>query len=153
MRYGSLGLCCRQGTSIAISIDNFTPAAWCSGSIAGRRRTIPRYRVAPHDSEGPYSEKGQGEGPELQSIDTTFCDSGSEIFFCSGYSAREVAQLHQKDTGETIYVNSVSRKIVRRDFKLATNAPVYYAVADSPVYTLISKDGKVVRAYWPTYDE
>ncbi len=50
-------------------------------------------------------------------------------------------------------MNSVSRKIMRKDFKLATNAPVCYGVAASPVYTLIRKEGKVVRAYWPALDE
>ncbi len=89
----------------------------------------------------------------MESIETTYCDTGAEIFFCSGYSAREVAQVHQKDSGGTIYVNSVSRKIIRRDLKLSTNAPVYYAVADSPVYTLLRKDGEVIRAYWPTLGE
>ncbi len=46
-------------------------------------------------------------------------------------------------------MNSVSRKIVRRDFKPATNAPVSYAVAKDPVDRLIRKDGQVMRAYWP----
>ena len=87
--------------------------------------------------------------PALESIEATATDAGGEIFFCSGYSAREIAQKHQKDSGGTIYVNSVSRKIVRKDFQLATNAPVYYAVAESPVYTVIERDGQVVRAYWP----
>ena len=85
-------------------------------------------------------------------METTLSDAGDEIFFCSGYSAREIAQKHQRELGGTIYVNSVSRKIVRKDFTLATNAPVYYAVSESPVYTLIRREGKVVRAYWPTLD-
>ena len=50
-------------------------------------------------------------------------------------------------------MNSVSRKIVRKDLKLATNAPVYYGVSANPVYTLIRKEGKVIRAYWPALDE
>ncbi len=86
-------------------------------------------------------------------IETTFSDGEDEIFFCSGYSAREIAQRHHRDSGGTIYVNSVSRKILRKDFNLATNAPVYYGVSASPVYTLIRKEGKVVRAYWPALDE
>lgn len=45
-------------------------------------------------------------------------------------------------------MNSVSRKIVNQDYQGASNATMYYAVADSPVYTLIRQDGKVVRAYW-----
>lgn len=110
---------------------------------------MARYRIEPHDEQ----EHPQGEGPELESIDSTFCDSGEEIFFCSGYGAREIAQKHRKDNGGKIYVNAVSRKITRRDYKLATNAPVYYAVASEPIYTLISKDGRVVRAYWPELDE
>lgn len=111
---------------------------------------MPRYRVEPHDAQEPFSEDGQGEGPELQSIETTFVDGESEPFLCSGYSAREIAQKYQAKHGGTIYVNSVSRKIVRKDFKLATNAPVYYGVASKPIYTLIRKEGKVIKAYWPT---
>ncbi len=114
---------------------------------------MPRYRLAPHDVQGPFSEKGQGEGPELTSIDTTACEDGGEIFYCSGFSAREVAQQRQRESGGTIYVNSVSRRIVRTGYEQATNAPVYYAVAKSPVYTLVRSDGSVCRAYWPSIDE
>ena len=96
---------------------------------------------------------GEGEGPALASIETTFSYGEDEIFFCSGYSAREIAEMHHCDSGGSIYVNSVSRKIMWKDFKLATNAPVCYGVAASPVYTLIRKEGKVVRAYWPALDE
>ncbi len=56
------------------------------------------------------------------SIETTFADGEDEIFFCSGYSAREIAQKYQRDSGGTIYVNSVSRKIVRQDFKPNLNS-------------------------------
>jgi hypothetical protein len=110
---------------------------------------MARYRIEPHDIQGPFSVNGNGEGPELESIKTTYTDDGGEIFFCSGYGAREVAQANQKENGGIIYVNSISRKIVRKDFNLATNAPVYYGVAKNPIYTLISRDEKVVRAYWP----
>jgi hypothetical protein len=110
---------------------------------------MPRYRVEPHDTQGPYSDTAGGEGPELESIATTFADGGGEIFFASGYSAREVASRHLRDSGGKIYVNSVSRKIVRSDFANASNAPVYYGVSATPVYTLIRREGKVVRAYWP----
>jgi hypothetical protein len=110
---------------------------------------MSRYKIEPHEIQGPFSEKGEGEGPALESIETTYTDEGEDIFYCSGYGAREIAQLHQKENGGTIYVNSVSRKIVRKEFDLATNAPVYYGVAASPIYSLIRKDGKVVRAYWP----
>jgi hypothetical protein len=50
-------------------------------------------------------------------------------------------------------VNSVSRRIVRRGYEQATNAPVYYAVAKSPLYTLARRDGNVCRAYWPSIDD
>lgn len=113
---------------------------------------MPRYRVAPHETQEPFSEGGQGEGPELESITTTFSDDGKEVFFCSGYSAREIATRHLKDSGGKIYVNAVSRKIIRGDFANASNAPVYYGVSAAPVYTLIRQDGKVVRAYWPELD-
>lgn len=110
---------------------------------------MPRYRAEPHEAGGSFREGSEGEGPLLESVETTFAGSGSEIFFASVYSAREVAQSHARETGGTIYVNSVSRKIVRRDFELATNAPIYYAVAESPVYTLIRRNGELFRAYWP----
>ena len=113
---------------------------------------MPRYTIQPHDVQEPFSEGGAGEGPALESYETTFADTGGEIFFTSGYGAREIAQKHQSESGGEIYVNSVSRKIVRKDFKLATNAPIYYGVAKSPVYTLLRRDDKVVRAYWPTID-
>ena len=110
---------------------------------------MSRYRIEPHEIQEPFSEKDQGEGPELESIATTCTDGGGEIYFASGYGAREIAEVHKKANGGTIYVNSVSRKIVRKEFELATNAPVYYGVAESPIYTLLRKDGKVMRAYWP----
>lgn len=113
---------------------------------------MPRYQVEPHDVEGPFSEEPGGDGPLLESIETT-CSENGEIFYYSGYSAREMAKRHQQESGGAIYVNSVSRKIIRKDFNLATNAPVYFAVAKTPVYTLIRKNGSVVRAYWPPLDE
>jgi hypothetical protein len=108
---------------------------------------MPRYRLEPHDTQGPPNDL-----PELESISTTFTDAGGAIFYASGYSAREVALRHLRDAGGRIYINAVSRKIVRPDFDTATNAPVYYAVAASAVYTLIRRDGKVLRAYWPELD-
>lgn len=126
---------------------------WLAEESPEWRGTMPRYRTEPHDVQEPFRESGQGEGPELESIETTFCEAEDALFFCSGYGAREIAQKHQGDSGGKIYVNSVSRKIVRKDYHLATNAPVYYAVADSPVYTLLRKEGQVLRAYWPTLDE
>ena len=114
---------------------------------------MPRYRVESHDAQAPFSENGEGEGPELCSLETTHAADDGEISFVSGYSAREISQRQQAEHGGTIWVNSVSRKIVRKDYQYATNAPVYYAVHPSPVYTLIRKDGKVVRAYWPALGE
>lgn len=114
---------------------------------------MPRYRVESHDVQEPFSEGGQGEGPELESIDTTFVDGEGEAFFTSGYSAREIAEVHQKESGGTIYVNSVSRKIVRKDLQHATNDPVHYCVAPNPIYTLLRREGTVVRAYWPDIRE
>ncbi len=106
---------------------------------------MPRYRLEPHGTPGAPVD----DVPELESITATFTDDGSAIFYASGYSAREVALRHQRDAGGRVYINSVSRKIVRSDFETATNAPVYYAVAASAVYTLIGRDGKILRAYWP----
>ena len=113
---------------------------------------MPRYRAEPYDGVESFSEGGEGNGPELESVETTRTDSGIDFFLASGYSAREVAENRRKAHGGTIYTNSVSRKIVRRDFQLATNAPVYYAVAESPIYTLLRKSGQVIRAYWPEMD-
>ena len=38
---------------------------------------------------------------------------GDELFFASGYSAREIAQKHAREFGGHIYVNNVSRAIKR----------------------------------------
>jgi hypothetical protein len=114
---------------------------------------MPRFKTVPHEVQGPFKKNGAGEGPELESIETTYADDGEEIFFTSGYSAREIAQRHHAEHGGTIWVNSVSRKIIRKDYQFATNAPVYFAIHNSPVYTLLERDGKVVRAYWPALGE
>ena len=78
---------------------------------------MPRYRTEPHDAQAPFRDPGQaeGDGPELESMDTTYADDGNEIFFVSGYSAREISQRRHQEQGGTIWVNSVSRKIVRHD--------------------------------------
>lgn len=106
------------------------------------------YRCAPHDVEGPFRHQGTGEGLELESIETTHAEAGDEVFFTSGYSAREIAQKRAREAGGQVYVNNISRSIKRRDLSV----PVAYAVAKSPVYTLRAPDGahaKVYRAYWP----
>jgi hypothetical protein len=106
------------------------------------------HRCRPHDGGGPFRHHGTGDGPELESIDTTFAESGGEVFFTSGYSAREIAQKRARETGGRVYVNTISRNIRRRDLSV----PVAYGVADSEVYTLRSPDawhGEVYRAYWP----
>jgi hypothetical protein len=108
---------------------------------------MPKYEIAPHDVQGPFSEDGEDEGPKLESIETTHVDGEGEFNYFQGYSARQMAERHARESGGTIYVNSISRKIVGKH--VGTNAPIYYAVADAPVYTLIRKDGKIVRAYWP----
>ncbi len=105
------------------------------------------HRCTPHDSPGPFSHRGKGEGPELETLDTTFADDGSEVFFTSGYSAKEIAERHQRETGGQIFVNNVSQRIKRRDLTV----PVAYAVSKSPVYTLRPADElhkEVFRAYW-----
>jgi len=106
------------------------------------------YRCAPHDVQGPFRHQGHEDAPELETIETTFSDKGGEVFFTSGYSAREIAQKHARETGGAVYVNNISRKIKRRDLTVS----VAYGVADSAVYTLRPPDGahdKVYRAYWP----
>jgi len=107
------------------------------------------YRCRPHDVQGPFRQSGVGEGPELDSIETTFADGGDEVFFTSGYSAREIAQTRARENGGQVYVNNVSRNVKRRDLSM----PVAYAVAKSPVYTLRGPDewhDQIYRAYWPT---
>ncbi len=106
------------------------------------------YRCTVHDVQGPFRSKGSGEGPELGSVDTTFSEGGDEVFFASGYSAREIAQKHARETGGHVYVNNLSRNIKRRDLSV----PVAYAVAKTPIYTLRAPDAwhqQVYRAYWP----
>lgn len=116
---------------------------------ASQRHTC--YRCLPHDVQGPFRQQGHEGAPALESIDTTFSEQGDEIFFASGYSAREIAQKHAKESGGQVYSNNISRNIKRRDLS-NTLAPVFYAVAKSPVYTLRPPDAlhdKVYRAYWP----
>lgn len=106
------------------------------------------YRCVPHDVQGPFRQQGHEDAPALESIDTTFSENGEEVFFASGYSAREIAQKHARETGGNIYVNNISRNIKRRDLTVS----VSYAVSPSPVYTLRGPDAlheKVYRAYWP----
>jgi hypothetical protein len=109
------------------------------------------YRCRPHEIQEPFRQQGNDEAPPLDSIETTAAEDRSEIFFASGYSAREIAQKHALESGGQVYVNNISRAIKRRDLS-NTLAPVFYAVAASPVYTLRPPDAlhdKVYRAYWP----
>ena len=106
------------------------------------------FRCVPHEHQGPFRNAQSPDAPPLESIETTFAEGGEEVFFTSGYSAREIAQKHARETGGRVYVNSVSRNIKRPDLSY----PVAYAVAESPVYTLRGPDewhDKVFRIYWP----
>ena len=106
------------------------------------------YRCMPHESQGPFRQQGHEKAPALETIETTFSDKGDEVYFTSGYSAREIAQAHARETGGQIYVNNISRNIKRPNLTV----PVAYAVSKSPVYTLKGTDewhDKVYRAYWP----
>jgi hypothetical protein len=106
------------------------------------------FRCAAHDVQGPFRQQGHEGAPSLESLETTYAESGEEVFFTSGYSAREIAQKHARETGAQVYVNNISRAIKRRDLSV----PVAYAVAKSPVYTLRAPDqwhAQVYRAYWP----
>ena len=100
------------------------------------------FRCAPHESQG-------SEGAtDFESISSTFADGGEEVFLTSGYSAREIAQKHARESGAKVYVNNVSRKIKRPDLTVS----VAYGVAKTPVYTLFPPDSnhdKVYRRYWP----
>jgi hypothetical protein len=106
------------------------------------------YRCVVHEVQGPFRQQGVEGAPELESLETTHSDSAEDIFFTSGYSAREIAQRHQREKGGQIWVNNVSRKIKRRELTVS----VAYAVCKSPVYTLKGPDeghDKVYRVYWP----
>ncbi|WP_447980609.1 hypothetical protein [Candidatus Nitrospira bockiana] len=109
------------------------------------------YRCVSHEVQGPFRQQGHESAPALDSVETTFSEGGDEIFYASGYSAREIAQKHAKEHGGQVYVNNISRNIKRRDLS-NTLAPVFYAVAKSPIYTLRAPDAlheTVYRAYWP----
>jgi hypothetical protein len=98
--------------------------------------------------QGPFRQQGHEDAPALESIETTFSDSGDEVFFTSGYSAREIAQKHARETGGRVYINNISRSIKRPDLTVS----VAYGVAKGAVYTLRGPDAlheKVFRAYWP----
>jgi len=104
------------------------------------------YRCRPHDGTGPFRQT-DGEGPELESVETTFSEAEGEVTFTAGYSAREIAQNRARQTGGQVYVNEVSPNIRRR----GASGSVEYAVATSAVYTLCAPDAchdHVYRAYW-----
>jgi hypothetical protein len=106
------------------------------------------YRCRPHDVQGPFRQLGDESAPPLESIETTFSEAGDQVFFTSGYSAREIAQKHARETGGRVYVNNISRSIKRPDLTVS----VAYGVAAGPVYTLRPPDAlheNVYRAYWP----
>ena len=106
------------------------------------------FRCMPHHIQEPFRQQGHENAPALESLETTFAENDAEVFFASGYSAREIAQKHVRENGGQIYINNVSRTIKRRELTV----PVAYAVAKSPVYTLRGPDvwhDKVYRAYWP----
>lgn len=105
------------------------------------------YHCAVHDVQGPFRDQGHEDGAPLDSIETTFSDDMSEVFFVSGYSAREIAQKRAVAMGGRVFINSVSRNVRRKDLAV----PVAYAVSASPVYTVKGPDQwheKVYRAYW-----
>ena len=52
-----------------------------------------------------------GDLAQLDTITATLAEDGSEVFFTSGYSAREIAQKHARETNGRVYVNNVSRNI------------------------------------------
>jgi hypothetical protein len=39
------------------------------------------HRCRPHNGTGSFRQDDSGEGPELETIDTTFAESGGEVFF------------------------------------------------------------------------
>jgi hypothetical protein len=94
----------------------------------------------------PETDDAALKGP-LGTIDATRSTGGEEIFFASGYSAREIAQKHAREFGGNIYVNNVSRAIKRPELTVW----IAYAVANSPVYTTCAPDEAhetIHRVYW-----
>lgn len=101
------------------------------------------YRCLPMDADN-Y----RGETEKLGGVDATLSDSGDEVYFVSGYSAREIAQKRASELQARIYVNNVSREIKRPDLSV----PVSYAVSKSPVYTVREPDewhDTLYKVYWP----
>jgi hypothetical protein len=98
----------------------------------------------------PETDADALRGP-LGTIEATRSDGGDEIFFASGYSAREIAQKHAREHGGHIYVNNVSRAIKRPELTVS----VGYAVAKTPVYTTSAPDDShtaIYRVYWRPLD-
>jgi hypothetical protein len=88
------------------------------------------------------------EAMKFDSLEATAAEGGDEVFFVSGYSAREIAQKRARETNGHVYVNNLSRNIRRPDLSY----PVAYAVSKSPVFTLRGRDEwhkSTYRAYWP----
>lgn len=105
------------------------------------------YRCRPHDDEGPFRSQKGGDGPLLESAETTFSEDGCEVILFGGYSAREIAQKRAREHGGQVYVNEVSSNIRKR----GASKTAEYAVATGPVYTLRAPDAdhdRVYRAYW-----
>ncbi len=62
-------------------------------TTAGASQQHRCYRCVVHDVQTSSGGQGRaGETPEVESLEATCADSGEEIFFTSGYSAREIAQ-------------------------------------------------------------
>ena len=102
------------------------------------------YRCSPVEEQAT----GVADTTKLDSLEATAAEGGDEVFFVSGYSAREIAQKRARETNGNVYVNNLSRNIRRPDLSY----PVAYAVAKSPVFTLRGRDEwhkSVYRAYWP----
>jgi hypothetical protein len=104
------------------------------------------YRCEPEPVQDGAASRGA-----LGTIQATRSDGGDEIFFASGYSAREIAQKHAREQGGHIYVNNVSRMIKRPELTVW----VAYAVAKTPVYTTCGPDDvhdRIHRVYWRPLD-
>ena len=102
------------------------------------------YRCSPVEDQATETV----DAIKLDSLEATAAEGGDEVFFVSGYSAREIAQKRARETNGSVYVNNLSRNIRRPDLSY----PVAYAVAKSPVFTLRGRDEwhqSTYRAYWP----
>lgn len=109
--------------------------------MVAKRHSCYRCSVEILDEASALREK-------VETLEGTLSENGDEVFFASGYGAREIAQKRARESNGRVYINNVSRNLKRRDLSV----PVAYAVSGSAVYTVKAPDDwhqGIYRAYWP----